>query len=258
MVRTIDIKRWDNNKLIFSYTCEYNTIANTLIEAIKQNINLTYADLSGVKLSCLNLLKIDLSFTNFSWATIEDCNLTGIDLTNANLSHISLYHVSLFDCNLSNTKLINAGLWSTDLKNINLTDANLNGVDLTTVYLKNVNFTNAKGINDQCPKEGSFIGWKKCIGDNKIPYIVKLEIPVDAKRSSSTTNRCRCSKAKVLEIQNLDGTIADIEEVYSVFYNKITYKVEEIVQSDWFDKRFWVECSNGIHFFMNRVDAVKY
>ena len=118
---------------------------------------------------------------------------------------------------------------------------------------------NVKGLNDQCPKEGSFIGWKKCYNvNNKNPYIVKLEIPADAKRSSATTEKCRCSKAKVLEIQNLDGTIANVDEVSSLLFNNFYYKVGEMVYPDSFDDRFWLECSHGIHFFMKRQDAVDY
>lgn len=52
-----------------------------------------------------------------------------------------------------------------------------------------------------CPEKGAFIGFKKA---NE--FIVELEIFEDAKRSSATTRKCRCSKAKVLSITNLDGT----------------------------------------------------
>ena len=116
-----------------------------------------------------------------------------------------------------------ANLQFVDLTSINLKDVNLSNADLSYAYLDNIvqlntNFTNAKGLNDHCPKEGSFIGWKKCLGAVGDEYIVKLEVLADAKRSSSTTEKCRCSKAKVLEIQNLDGSIADIDYVFSPTY----------------------------------------
>lgn len=53
-----------------------------------------------------------------------------------------------------------------------------------------------------CPEKGSFIGYKKCRDD----LIVELEIPEDALRSSATTRKCRCSKANMLSITNLDGS----------------------------------------------------
>ena len=169
--------------------------------------------------------------------TVEEAINQHVDLSYANLQHV-------------------------DLTVINLKDVNLSNADLYYAYLDNIvqlnaNFTNVKGLNDQCPKEGSFIGWKKCYNvNNKNPYIVK--IPADAKRSSATTEKCRCSKAKVLEIQNLDGTIANVDEVSSLLFNNFYYKVGEMVYPDSFDDRFWLECSHGIHFFMKRQDAVDY
>lgn len=164
----------------------------------------------------------------------------------------------IIKCRFTNANLKYASFVCSHLNKVNFNGANLKGANFTYSVLTDVTFDKAVGINDQCPKEGSFIGWKKCIGDNKIPYIVKLEIPSDAKRSSSTTNRCRCSKAKVLEIQNLDGTIADIDEVYSYFNPYFSYKIGEIVKSDSFNERYWIECGYGIHFFMKRIDAAGY
>ena len=90
-----------------------------------------------------------------------------------------------------------------DLHDTNLEDADLYHADLSGVK-------NFPTIPMACPSEGSFIGWK--IADN---HIIKLEIPENAKRSSSTDNKCRCNKAKVLAIENLDGTPADVTEVRS-------------------------------------------
>ena len=203
-MNTIEIRRWDNNEVIFSYTCEDNTLHETVEKAVENGIDLSYADLSNA----------NLSFVNFSY--------------------INLKNINLFNADLSYTYLEN----------------------ITYLY---ANITNAKGINDRCPKKGSFIGWKKCINKNNNTFcIVKLEIPTDAKRSSSTSEKCRCSKAKVLEIQNLDGTKTNIDYAYSLYDIFFKYEVGEIVESDSFDDRYWLECSNGIHFFMNRKDAVNY
>ena len=157
--------------------------------------------------------------------TVEEAINQHVDLSYANLQHV-------------------------DLTVINLKDVNLSNADLYYAYLDNIVQLNANF---------TFIGWKKCYNvNNKNPYIVKLEIPADAKRSSATTEKCRCSKAKVLEIQNLDGTIANVDEVSSLLFNNFYYKVGEMVYPDSFDDRFWLECSHGIHFFMKRQDAVDY
>ena len=127
--------------------------------------------------------------------------------------------------------------------------ANLRGADLSCADLscaKHIPY-----IPMVCPEEDEFIGWKKAD-----KHIVKLFIPSDAKRSSSTTRKCRCSKAKVLEIYNLDGTIAEEREVRSNYDNSFIYKVGEIVEVADFDENRWEECSKGIHFFMQRKEAV--
>ena len=144
-----------------------------------------------------------------------------------------------------------ADLRNADLRNANLRNADLWNANLWNVNLGNANLWSAKNIRVciTCPDEGSFIAWKKC-NDN---LIVKLEIPADAERSSATTRKCRASKALVLDIQNLDGTKADTETAISS--SGMEYKIGETVYPDGFDKNRWNECSNGIHFFINRIEA---
>ena len=108
-----------------------------------------------------------------------------------------------------------------------------------------------------CPDFGMFIGFKKAYYKSE-PYVIVLEIPEDAKRLSSTGRKCRCDKAKVLEIQNVDGSKADVEFVCSQYKSSFHYKVGEIVSVDDFCEDRWNECSQGIHFFINRQEAVDY
>ena len=89
-------------------------------------------------------------------------------------------------------------------------------------------------------------------------YIVELEIPEDALRSSATSRKCRCSKAKVISITNVDGSPADVEVVYSKHDNTFTYEVGKMVTPDSFDEDRWHECAPGIHFFITRQEAVDY
>ena len=238
MNRKIDITNWKTDEVIFSYTCENNTVKKTVEEAIKQGISLAYANLIGADLAVLNL----------SYANLNNANLLYANLRNTDLSYVNLQKSHLSYCNLSN--------------------ANLLGADLTGVFgfneakLNNTILDNIKGLNNQCPKEGSFIGWKKCCYFtpyfNYDPYIVKLEIPADAKRSSCTGIKCRCDKAKVLEIQNLDGTKADIDEVQSRYNLSFKYKIGKVIEVPDFDERYWIECAPGIHFFIDKEDAIKY
>ena len=166
--------------------------------------------------------------------TLEEANLRGANLRGANLR----------DANLRGAYLGGANLGSANLRGANLIGADLRGAD----YSEYTSF-----LLLQCPIEGSFIGWKKCDG-----YIVKLKICEDAERSSSTSLKCRCSKAEVLEIQNLDGSVADITEICSDYDKNFIYKVGETIEVKDFDKCRWNECSTGIHFFIDRNMAVIY
>ena len=239
MANTITIKKRWSCTIIFSHTCENNTYVKTIYEAIKQGINLKKANLSYMDLSGIDLYGINLSCVDFTCSCLNNAILK-----NANLSASSFY--------------------CTELTNANLSGAILTGANFDGVTATNTDFTNVIGLNDHCPKEGSFIAWKKCFSFNdkggsiNKAYIVKLEIPTDAKRSSGISNKCRCNKAKVLEIQNIDGTVADIDKVYSYFNMDFEYKVNEIVKSDSFDDNFWNECGHGIHFFMKRDEAVNW
>ena len=148
--------------------------------------------------------------------------------------------------NLYGANLYGADLRGADLRDANLYGANLYGADLRGA--KNIPF-----IPYSCPDFGSFIGYKKASG-----YIVELEILADARRCSATSRKCRCDKAKVLSIQNIDGTIADIKQVSSDYNQDFIYTVGEIVEEPNFDEDRWNECSKGIHFFINRQEAVDY
>ena len=134
--------------------------------------------------------------------------------------------------------------------------ANLCGANLFGADLRGADFGRAENIPFipfACPDTGSFIAYKKASG-----YIVKLQIPEDAKRLSATNRKCRCDKAQVLEIQNLDGTTADVTEVRSNYDKNFIYKVGKTASVDNFDEDRWNECSKGIHFFINRQEAVNY
>ena len=84
--------------------------------------------------------------------------------------------------------------------------------------------------------------------------MVKLLILDDAKRSSATTYKCRCDKAKVLDIENA-YTGEKIEETKSDYDPKFIYRVGEIVTVEDFDDNRWNECTTCIHFFVNKENA---
>ena len=140
-----------------------------------------------------------------------------------------------------------------DLRSANLCGANLRGANLYGADLRSANLFGAKGCYLSCPTEGSFIGWKKASG-----HIVKLRIPEDAQRSSAAGNKCRCDKAYVEEIQNMDGTMATVDAVRSDHDQNFVYTVGATVEVPDFDDNRWSECAPGIHFFIDRRAAVEY
>ena len=147
----------------------------------------------------------------------------------------------------SRANLSGANLYGADLSRANLFGANLYGADLELQLLN-------KFFPIACPETGSFIAWKKC--RNRL--IVKLEVLEDAKRSSAYGRKCRCSAAKVLAIENADGTQSDLQEVGSMYNPEFVYRIGETVRVYDFDEDRRNECAPGIHFFITRQEAVEW
>ena len=194
-------------------------------------------------------------------ADFSSCDLHYADLSGANLSGAYLHGANLSSADLHGGNLSGANLSGADLHYADLSGANLSGAYLRDAYLHGGNLSGAdlSGAKEVpyipmvCPEEGVFIGWKKA-GDK----IVKLRIPEDALRSSATTRKCRCNKAEVVEIYNIDGTIADERIVSSNYDSSFTYEVGKTVEVQDFDTNRWNECAKGIHFFINRQEAINY
>ena len=88
--------------------------------------------------------------------------------------------------------------------------------------------------------------------------LIKLEIPEDAKRLSPYySNKCRCDKAKVLDITTI-VTGTKVDTALSDYDNFFTYVVNEEVFEPNFDENRWHECAPGIHFFMTKKEALEY
>lgn len=137
-----------------------------------------------------------------------------------------------------------------DLYGASLQYASLDGASLQCASLdgaKDVPF-----IPLACPSDGAFTAWKKVKGN-----IIELLIPADAKRCSATTNKCRCDKAMVVSITSIK-TGKSMNSITNHNYADCTYTVGEIVYPDSFDDDRWNECSHGIHFFVNKEEALNY
>lgn len=122
-----------------------------------------------------------------------------------------------------------------------------------------------------CPRAGSFIAYKKvnvryCNGfipsDIGSTAIAVLQVPASAKRLSANCKKCRCDRAKVLRFETLGGERIKNPEKYtfiSMHDPAFNYIVGQTITPEFaFNTDRWTECASGIHFFMNREDAVFY
>lgn len=173
----------------------------------------------------VDLSKVDLSGVNLRGAYLEEVDFTGADLSRADLS-------------------------GAKLRQATFSSANVSGILLDYADLQDVR--GLPYIPMACPDTGAFIGWKMASSGS----IVKLLIPEDAKRSSSTGRKCRCDKAIVLSIESYFGDA--IGETRSVYDPSFFYRVGELVKAeDFCEDRFQV-CAPGIHFYISRQEAVDH
>ena len=180
---------------------------------------------------------------------LEDCD--GWRDMRANLSGANLSGANLFGANLSGANLSGANLFGANLFWANLFGANLFGANLSGANLSGAR--NIPYIPMACPDSGAFTAWKKARGK-----IVKLLVPEDAKRSSAAGRKCRCDKAAVLAIENIDGTDSRLTSIASGYDHKFLYTINETVAVPNFCEDRFEECAAGIHFFINRQEAVEY
>jgi hypothetical protein len=104
----------------------------------------------------------------------------------------------------------------------------------------------------QCPESGGFTAYKKLADE----LICELWVLPEANRSSATTRKCRCDKAKVISITDNNGN--KYRDGISAHDNTFKYKVGKIVKVEDFDEDRWSECSRGIHFFITKQEAIDY
>ena len=225
------------------------------------------ADLCYVNLSRANLRGVNLCSALLKGADLFRADLYGADLQQASLCEARLFKANLRGTNMRGIDLCRADLRKADLYAADLSDANLFKADLfeANLHMVNLHGTNINSafnipyIPMECPDVGDFIAWKKCrLFKSTDACIVKLLVPEDAERSSATGRKCRASKVKVLEIQDKEGNIINGRAISIFPHNPTIYTPGEIVVADQWDNFRYNECSHGIHFFINRQEAVDY
>ena len=199
-----------------------------------------------------NLCEVNIYRADLRGSYLREADFRGADLREADLRGTNLYHANLREADLRGANLYEADLCGADLRGADLYEANLREAENIPTYVCPL----------VCPEEGSFIGFKKAIIFNSdildnLHVIVTLKILKNAKRSSATTRKCRCSEAEVISITSLNGNYS-LTKAFSAFNPDFMYEVGKIVAVDNFDENRWNECSTGIHFFITRDEAVNY
>ena len=96
--------------VLFEHEAERNTVALTLVAAVKARVNLTDARLDGANLYGARLLGAKLDGANLVGANLYGASLLGANLTDARLDGANLYGAKLVGANLVGASLVGANL----------------------------------------------------------------------------------------------------------------------------------------------------
>ena len=106
--------------VLFEHTCENNTLLKTLKEALKEDIDLKYVNLSGANLSNTDLSGADLDGTDLSGAKLRYAKLSNAKLSNADLNGAKLRYANLIGSDTTNTRLPIYSKWDFSIENDSL------------------------------------------------------------------------------------------------------------------------------------------
>lgn len=145
-------------------------------------------------------------------------------------------------------------LFCADLRGMEQINAELCAAIL---YGKNLwSATNIPFIPCSCPSDGEFTAWKKGQINEEEEVLIKLTIPADARRTSGTTRMSRADKAWCDDITSLDGK-THYKECESLRFG-FHYYAGEMAEADGFDDDRKTDYCHGIHFFIDKEEALRY
>ena len=130
------LSRYTGALLYSSVTAQ--TIAEAVVEAVRNGANLCGANLCGP-----NLVRANLDGANLVRANLDGANLCGANLCGANLCGANLVRANLDGANLVRAHLVRANLCGANLCGANLDGANLCGANLDGANLCGANLCGA-------------------------------------------------------------------------------------------------------------------
>lgn len=235
-----------------------------VIEGINvKHIELCRCDIKKIVIRSCVALFIAIKGCNFEQIEFEEvtasesiiisgCNAHSLNMNNI-LSRMAYITSNDIGCAiLSRCTFFGGAIDDGERMKIGVVNSTLNRM-VMTVPEENISYDDfSYGVGNTIPMEGSFVGYKRC----RSGKIVTLLITEDAKRSIGTRHECRCSKAKVLKIEDKHGN--NCLKAVSSYDPNFVYKVGEIVESDGFDEDRWSVCEPGIHFFIDKEMAKQH
>ena len=218
---------------------------------------------------------LDCDFRFSTWETVdasdsvfEDCLFFNVSFRNCNLSRAHFRGCVFFGCSFvacdisktrfsSSSSVVDSTFVGCDFDQIRLPDL---FIPLSLTYCENIPY-----IPMVCPDEGPFLGYKKAWSidhGSNYPVLITLLIPEDARRTSGFGRKCRCDKATVVKMEWLSPeghSRPTVSRARSAFDKHFVYtEGKKVEPRNGFCTDRWDACSAGIHFFMNKQEAIDY
>ena len=232
---------------------------STFDEVVLYNCDIAHAKFKAVSFKGSYFYRLVAELTEF-----DGCDFTNSYMTDFTFDNCIFRQCSFTRCNMENVLF----------KSCLFYDCDFNEADLPPFFYPEcmVNCTNIPYMPMACPEEGEIIGYKIASSmrlrlsdsiwrDNEnhgpADVLVTLKIPADAKRSSAGGRKCRCDKAEVIGLEHITSH-ENLSEAISKYDINFEYHIGEKISVPDFDENRWAECSSGIHFFINRKEALQY
>lgn len=228
------------------------------------------ADFDNCNISLATINNVSFEHSCFHRLISEITKFTECDFTEAYMDDFTFKDCTFRKCDFSRC----------DMRNVTFKSCAFYGCDFKEVELPPFfypsameNCVNVPYMPMACPEEGEFIGYKIASSEQMpallsivMPYenqgpanvLVTLKIPADARRSSAGGRKCRCDKAKVIGLEFFGKDFKGAKVAYSKFDVRFKYRIGEEISVPFFDENRWHECAAGIHFFINRKEALQY
>lgn len=217
----------------------------------------------------------DCEFRYSSWEGInaydskfDDCLFIAVCFRNCNLSHTWFRGCTFLDCSFVDCDISQAHFnCSSSMVRTAFIKCDLDQIRLPELFIPDVisDSKNVPYIPMVCPDEGEIIGYKKAwaVDDGlRCPVLITLRIPADARRSSGFGRKCRCDKATVVKMEWVNPRRHSDPNVYmacsGISENFVYTEGKEVKPRNGFCTDRWNVCSGGIHFFMNKQEAIDY